>query len=242
MPLKRRWELGSAALLLLCLLAIGGVYGYRRYLDVALRRALDRGECRTAITLVRAGADPRLSGEWGSSALDAAIYEDNPAFLHEVIQRAPKLLPKTEFEAKTPLIQSATEGSNACVRSLLDAGTDVNEVDSGGGTALMGAAAQNRTETLHLLLARGASVNAQDEYGSTALMQAAWGWRVEAVAILMAAGADLKRRDQEGRTALDCARTFHADDHDVPTAAEKDAQRRILALLQRSPRGKARPR
>jgi len=117
MLLKRRWELRSAFLLLLCLLITGGGYGYRRYLDYALSNALDRGENRAAISLVRAGADPRLCGDFGGSALDAAIYEDDPAFLHYVLKRAPELTPRTEYGTTTPLIQAATVGSNACVVS-----------------------------------------------------------------------------------------------------------------------------
>lgn len=238
MPSKRWWELGSIALFVLVLLATAGGYGYRRYLDHALVRALDAGKWRNVKILVRSGADLRRSGEFGATVVDAAIYLDDPTFLQYVLQRDPGQRPRAEV-GTTPFIRAAEAGSNACVRALLDAGSDVNSVDATRGTALMGAAASNRVETLRLLLQHGASVQARDDAGNSALMHAANGWHADAVDVLLAAGADPQDRNQDGDTALTLARTYHPDDHDLPTTEEKTAQRRILALLVQSSRAKA---
>lgn len=235
---KRWWDFGSITLFVLVLLAMAGGYGYRRYLDHALGRALDAGKWRTVKSLVRSGADPHRTGEFGSTVVEAAIYLDDPIFLQYVLQRGPDQRPRSET-GTTPFIRSAEAGSNACVRALLAAGTDVNSVDAIRGTALMGAAAGNRVETLRLLLRRGASIQARDEAGNTALMHAANGWHAEAVDLLLAAGADPNVHNVKGSTALTLARTYRPDDHDLPTSEEKVAQRQILALLARSSRAKS---
>lgn len=71
----------------------------------------------------------------------------------------------------TPLTASVSMASAELVKTLLDAGVDVNMPDVRGMTPLMLAVATDRQniEVIRLLIARGADVNAKSRAGETAL-------------------------------------------------------------------------
>jgi hypothetical protein len=71
--------------------------------------------------------------------------------------------------ANGSLHQAAKAGDIAHVRSLLEAGTDVNATDADGRTALMVAAARNDQATVELLLDAGADATKRDAHGVSAL-------------------------------------------------------------------------
>ncbi len=101
-------------------------------------------------------------------------------------------------------------GNTAIVKSLLEAGSRVNEADGDANTALMLASRQGRNHSVKLLLEAGANVHAQNKYGWTALIYAAnsggsYENQIEIVKELFAAGAGVNVRDQEGKTALNYA-------------------------------------
>jgi ankyrin repeat protein len=95
-------------------------------------------------------------------------------------------------------------GDAAKVRSLLDAGADVNLVERrGGATPLMHAAAVGSVQTMRLLLDKSANVNAKSYGGVTPLM-----WAVADLAkvrLLVERGADVNLASSNGRTALELA-------------------------------------
>ena len=90
----------------------------------------------------------------------------------------------------TVLTASAAMASPALVKTLLDAGADINAPDVRGMTPLMLAVATDRQdiEVVRMLLARGADVNAKSLAGETALDWAAKTGKKPAIAAIKAAG------------------------------------------------------
>jgi ankyrin repeat protein len=87
------------------------------------------------------------------------------------------------------LRRAAQSGNTAEVRSLLDAGIEVNATDNVGYTALMWASGMGHPEVAKLLIETGADINAQNNNGRTALMHASQAGHTEIVELLKRAGA-----------------------------------------------------
>ncbi len=101
-----------------------------------------------------------------------------------------------------PLFLAADEGDVATVQSLIGQGTDVNQKDNGGMTALMWAAIEGHLDVAKVLLAKGADVNAKNKAGWTALMAAALKGDTKTVEMLLTKGTDVNAKDEIGWTAL----------------------------------------
>ncbi len=108
----------------------------------------------------------------------------------------------SSWAAEANLIDAASAGDLARVRSLLAAGSDVNAKDKDGVTALMKASQSGRIEVVRALLEAKANVNAKLKNGSTALMYAMKNDHVDVVRALLAAGADVNAKDKDGVTSL----------------------------------------
>jgi ankyrin repeat protein len=120
----------------------------------------------------------------------------------------------------TPLLLAAPLGSTELVKTLLDAGANVNAADVRGMTPLMLAVATDRQnmDVIRMLIARGANVNAKSLAGETALdwaiktgpkpaidaIKAAGGMETahEAVLIPAAAHADVRTAVERSRALL----------------------------------------
>ena len=89
-----------------------------------------------------------------------------------------------------------------CVALLIDAGADVNIVDSEGFSAFILAAEQGHSECLDLLIKQGADVDRPVRLGMTALIRAAENGHINCVITLIEAGADVNISDSLGRTPL----------------------------------------
>ena len=85
---------------------------------------------------------------------------------------------------------AAPQPSVEKVRSLIDAGADVNAEAKYRETALMKAAERGHVEIAKHLLEAGADVNAKNKEGRTALKFAVEYEHVEIVELLLEAGAD----------------------------------------------------
>jgi ankyrin repeat protein len=95
----------------------------------------------------------------------------------------------------TPLMQAAAFGALAELRSLLDAGADVNAAATNGATALMWAAGD--VDKVRLLLGHGAEAGTVAADGTTALVAAVNRGDVASVEALLARGVPAKdARDQ----------------------------------------------
>ncbi|MCA1602455.1 MAG: ankyrin repeat domain-containing protein, partial [Acidobacteria bacterium] len=87
--------------------------------------------------------------------------------------------------------RAALEGRTEIIRALLEKGTDVNEKDDCGRTALMFAAINLHRDTVRTLLESGADVNVTANDGATALMLAACAGDIDIVRALLARSADV---------------------------------------------------
>ena len=98
---------------------------------------------------------------------------------------------------------AAINGHVECLQALLNAGADVNYVNSKNeNTALALAAANGKDQCVELLIKAGADVNNADYKGNTALMLASGHGNIKSVELLLEAGADVNKRDIGGDTAL----------------------------------------
>ncbi|MEM6698764.1 MAG: ankyrin repeat domain-containing protein, partial [Bacteroidota bacterium] len=139
--------------------------------------------------LLEKGADASVRDEEGFTALDYAIDEA----AEEVIN----ILLKTDSGAaiikanNSALLEAIEEGLLATVRSLLEAGADVNGANRNGWTPLMEAADESNLEIAQFLVAKGANVNAASNIGWTALIEAVDEKSLKMVRYLIEAGADV---------------------------------------------------
>ena len=111
--------------------------------------------------------------------------------------------PSGQFNPGISFYEAAMNGRHDLVMQYIEKGTDVNQRDSEGRTALMYAAYNGHIEVLMRLISKGADVNLQDNYGRTALMMAASGPFPQALKLLLDNGAmpDVADKD-EHYTAL----------------------------------------
>lgn len=91
-------------------------------------------------------------------------------------------------------LAAAQAGDIDEIRRQLDAGRNVDVVDSSGSTALMCAADNGQAEIVRFLLERGADINRQSHSGRTALMRVVLGDNTAIVRLLLEKGADLNIR------------------------------------------------
>ena len=101
-----------------------------------------------------------------------------------------------------PLITAARQGDIRLVGDLLAKGTDPNQADAQGETALHEAAFRGDVAVAEELIAKDAKVNAADQAGITPLHAAAFDGRLEVLVLLVKSGANVRATDQGGFTAL----------------------------------------
>jgi len=105
-------------------------------------------------------------------------------------------------DGNTPLMEASIDGSQERISSLLESGTDVNQKNNYGWTALSHAARNGRFEVAKFLIEKGADVNAVDETGWTPLIRAAQKGQTKVVKLLIESGADVNAANHDGWTAL----------------------------------------
>ena len=100
------------------------------------------------------------------------------------------------------LADAAENGDTAAVRSLLDAGADVNSAQADGTTALHWAAYHDDSDIAELLVRSGADVNAENAYGVPPLSLACTNRNTALVKLLLDVGADANAARPGGETVL----------------------------------------
>merc|ERR1712098_77329 len=88
-------------------------------------------------------------------------------------------------------------------KNLICKGTNLNETDKFGQTALHEAAWRGIVEIVSLLIGAGCGVNLQSVGGLSALHYAARNGHAEIISLLIAAGTDIHLKNEYGETALD---------------------------------------
>ena len=100
------------------------------------------------------------------------------------------------------LADAAEQGKGALVRTLLEAGADVDAAQVDGMTALHWAVYHDDEETAGLLVRSGADVNVANRYGVPPISLAATNGNGGIVMLLLDAGADANRSLRGGETVL----------------------------------------
>lgn len=127
--------------------------------------------------------------------------------LLDLIAKDASLTNAYSVDGFTPLGFATFFGRQEVVKTLLEAGADVNAAsrESMKVTPLASAAAAKQTEIARLLIAHGANVNARAAGGHIPLHEAAANGNVELVKLLIENGVDVNAKTDDGKTPLDFA-------------------------------------
>ena len=203
-------------------------------LNLALIKAVRKGQYENIHQLVSAGANVNIAGDEGFTPLILAAAKGRFLCITELVtEGADGNI--SDIGGATPLIWAARTNNIICVTTLLKAGADVNDSDMIGITPLTWAAYRGNVDCVNTLLRAGADVNASGvkifssvllpaKMGKmenkkvflmgehnvattelTPLMMAVSGNNDEVVNILLKAGADVKIKNSKGFTALGIA-------------------------------------
>jgi ankyrin repeat protein len=170
----------------------------------SLQRAAALG-CMTRLAelLSKDGIDSKNGSE--SIALNAAITSGKNDVVQLLLRAGAPINPK-EVRVWSPLGEAAWRRRFDVMKTLLNAGADVDAVDKHGATYLASYGFFD-IRVLKLLLAAGAKPNATDMDGCTALMHASRYGYEDAVVLLLENGALVNLKDNKGRSALMYAAT-----------------------------------
>jgi ankyrin repeat protein len=110
---------------------------------------------------------------------------------------------KNSIEGGMPVVLFAyLKGQNAIVKSLMEAGADINRADAAGEIMLHHAAMRNDGPMVKDLLDKGAQINARSADGRTALMYALEKNRIPIAELLIKKGADVNATDRKRQNIL----------------------------------------
>ena len=102
------------------------------------------------------------------------------------------------------LYMAARRGHINCVKSLIEAGADVNSINKHHNTPIMGAAEHGFNGCVEELINAGADVNSVDLDGDTALMCAAITGKGHCISTLIEVGSDVNIANNEGYVPIMC--------------------------------------
>lgn len=175
----------------------------------ALMIAANRGHTYVVQLLLERGADANATDNNGLTAMQAAesrgfqrIVSMLRKFSASSGQTENGSALKSAAAPRLSLHRAVDEGDFAAVKSLIDAGADVNARSNDEWTPLMLATIKGHTQMVEALLGNGADSNARNRKGWTALMFAVSMSDADTMRILLGAGANINARDKEGKTAL----------------------------------------
>ncbi|XP_069793479.1 ankyrin repeat domain-containing protein 31-like isoform X2 [Narcine bancroftii] len=120
-----------------------------------------------------------------------------------------KIINRKNIYGETQLHTAAHKGNVNLLRTLIQAGADINQPDNGGWTALHEASNKGFSESVLVLLLAGADVNSKGLNGVTPLQDAVRNRHLQVVNLLMQYGADPFEKNDFGNCALDVALDNH---------------------------------
>lgn len=175
----------------------------------ALMIAANRGHTYVVQLLLERGADISATDNKGQTAMQAAEsrgFERIVSMLRKYSAASSQPEQSSALKSQTvprlSLHRAVDESDFAALKSLIDAGADVNARSSDEWTPLMLATIKGHTQMVEALLKNGADSNARNRKGWTALMFAVSMSDADTMRILLGAGANINARDKEGKTAL----------------------------------------
>jgi len=168
-----------------------------------LIRAVEDGETSEVKLLLSRGMDPNTTDPRGNSILMIAARKGAPEIVSLLIAKRANVGQRSPA-GDTALLMACLNGNVVVIRSLLDAGGELNPEQ--GWTPLQYAAFAGHAEAVRLLLKRGAKKDALAPNGYTPLMLAARNGKFDAAKALLYADPDVNYRTAAGDTALRIAR------------------------------------
>ncbi|KAL8999147.1 MAG: hypothetical protein Q9169_001926 [Polycauliona sp. 2 TL-2023] len=158
-------------------------------LGLALRRAVERKEVKTAKVLLEAGADPDARPSWETPSIVIAAKNNDSQLVQMLLEH------DLDTEAHAPgsgaaLYTAVTKGHPEIVKLLLAYGADPNKRPSGTEPALYKAVSKQHVDIVELLLQQpNLRIDDTPPGGTTAMYRAAKKGNTELVRKLLAAGA-----------------------------------------------------
>ncbi|XP_078602778.1 ankyrin repeat and SOCS box protein 5-like isoform X2 [Branchiostoma floridae x Branchiostoma japonicum] len=165
-----------------------------------LHEACLGGHYRCAQALIKAGAklNPRTID--GDTPLTFACSRGSVSCVKLLLNHG--ISPDPGLFTKSPLHEACFNGRHEVVEVLIEAGADVETVDSQYGSPLHVVCSRNYPECVELLLRAGANVDATKNY-ETALHVAAKAGSPEVVQVLLEYGANINAKDISKQRPLD---------------------------------------
>ena len=174
----------------------------------ALMIAANRGHTYVVQLLLERGADAGVRDNNGTSAIEFAesrgfqrIVSMLKNFSHTAQPESAQSL-KSGAAPRLSLHRAVDDGDFAALKSLIEAGADLNARSNDEWTPLMLATIKGHTAMVQVLLKNGADANARNRKGWTALMFACSMSDADNMRILLTEGSNVNARDKEGKTAL----------------------------------------
>ena len=162
----------------------------------SLATLIEKGDRKTALARIRAGADVNEAQPDGTRPIHWAVLQVDYELIDALIAKKAKVNVTNEF-GSTPLGEAAKVADARMVKALLDAGADVNAPNQDGQTALMLAIKTGELPVVEMLVKAGANVNTTEKFhNQTPLMWAAAAPKDAGpmVKLLLSKGADVKPR------------------------------------------------
>jgi putative CocE/NonD family hydrolase len=147
------------------------------------------------------GAEPEQSTEF--VAVEQVVHHSSAHPSALILPVAGDLRYEAPQDRFMELLAAVQDGDREAVRSLVEAGVDVDGRDERGLTPLMWAVKlDDRDDMVRVLSELGADVDLASDDGNAALAMAAGAGNLAGVASLLAAGADADHPNERGTTAL----------------------------------------
>jgi len=223
-----------------------------RYGVTPLILAAENGNIEIVNALLAAGANVNHALPEGETVLMTAARTGNVPVLQALLRRDARVEARDGFYGETALIWAVASDHPDAVRTLLDAGADINarsasesfarrnagltRLSLGEWTPLMYAAREGSMKAASVLLDRGAAIDAADPDGATALVLAIINYHYDFAALLLDHKADPNLADTTGMAALFAAVDMNSmpwmfGRPELPAASKVSALQLIESLL-----------
>ncbi|MFC1604708.1 ankyrin repeat domain-containing protein [Planctomycetota bacterium] len=160
------------------------------FMMTPLHFTVEKGFREISQLLIEKGADVDARNKNGKTPLDLAISRNRSEIAKLLIEKG---------AAVSNIHTAASVGNIEKLRSIVEAGVDVNEIDDGGMTPLLRAVSRKHTKVAEFLVENGADVNTGDKWGYAPLVHALWNTDSDMVKLLLDKGADPNAKDTSPR-------------------------------------------